>query len=485
MTKEPEEGNKAPEPIWTEGHKICKSLKEGSVSSVELMENIYSRIELINPEVNAIVNLLPKEEALSLAKEADKMPIPNRGPLHGLAMAPKDAVAVKGFPTTLGYKPFADKIETNDDLLAARLRQAGAIFIGHTNMPEFGLGSNTFNSVFGTTSNPYDLSKSAGGSSGGAAVALATDMLPLADGSDMGGSLRNPASFCNVVGFRPSIGRMPKGLGAAWYGRLSTTGPMAKTVKDAAFLMSIISGEDDTDPLTLTQSGNDFLEAFTPYEIHKDRPLKVAVSPSLGDLPVDSQVLNIIKSSAETFKKIGANITYADPPLEGSMEAFQIQRAVSLRGLGKMLNQSVESWRDYAKDTTIWNIEKGFDLSIDDMIKAEIIRTNIYLKISEFFKEFDLLLLPSAQVPPFDLSNEWVKEINGEKLETYIDWMSVCCMISITGLPAISIPGGFTSENLPVGIQLVGKPRGDIELLKIAHLFESETNYHTNKPSLY
>ena len=485
MTKEPEEGNKAPKPIWTEGYKICKSLKEGSVSSVELMENIYSRIEFINPKVNAIVNLLPKEEALSLAKEADKMPIPNRGPLHGLPMAPKDAVAVKGFPTTLGYKPFADKIETNDDLLAARLRQAGAIFIGHTNMPEFGLGSNTFNSVFGTTSNPYDLSKSAGGSSGGAAVALATDMLPLADGSDMGGSLRNPASFCNVVGFRPSIGRMPKGLGAAWYGRLSTTGPMAKTVKDTAFLMSIISGEDDTDPLTLTQSGKDFLEAFTPYKILKDRPLKVAVSPSLGDLPVDSQVLNIIKSSAETFKKIGATITYADPPLEGAMEAFQIQRAVALRGLGKMLDQSVENWRDYSKDTTIWNIEKGFDLSVDDMIKAELIRTNIYLKISEFFKEFDLLLLPSAQVPPFDLSNEWVKEINGEKLETYIDWMSVCCMISATGLPAISIPGGFTTENLPVGIQLVGKPRGDIELLKIAHLFESETNFYKNKPSLY
>ena len=310
-------------------------------------------------------------------------------------------------------------------------------------------------------------------------------MLPLADGSDMGGSLRNPASFCNVVGFRPSIGRMPKGLGAAWYGRLSTTGPMAKTVKDTAFLMSIISGEDDTDPLTLTQSGKDFLEAFTPYKILKDRPLKVAVSPSLGDLPVDSQVLNIIKSSAETFKKIGATITYADPPLEGAMEAFQIQRAVSLRGLGKMLDQSVENWRDYSKDTTIWNIEKGFDLSIDDMIKAEVIRTNIYSKISEFFKEFDLLLLPSAQVPPFDLSNEWVKEINGEKLETYIDWMSVCCMISATGLPAISIPGGFTTENLPVGIQLVGKPRGDIELLKIAHLFESETNFYKNKPSIY
>jgi amidase len=447
------------------------------------MTNIYQRINQINPQVNAIVNLLPEKEAIELARHADNVPLSERGILHGLPMAMKDSVAIKGFATTLGFQPYAERIETQDSPLAERMRKAGVIFIGHTNMPEFGLGSNTFNSVFGATHNPYDLSKTAGGSSGGAAAALATDMLPLADGSDMGGSLRNPASFCNVVGFRPSIGRTQKNLGAAWYGRLVTTGPMAKTVQDTALLMSVMSGSDISDPLNLSDSDEDFLEALTPYKINKNKPLKVAVSPCLGELPIDGQVVDIIHAAGDTFKNLGAEITYADPPLEGAMEAFQIQRAVGLRGLGKMLDQSVDNWRQYAKETVIWNIKKGQSLSIDEMIKAEMIRTNIYAKMASFFEEYDVLLLPSAQVPPFDLSKEWVEEIEGTKLDTYIDWMSVCCMITVTGLPAISVPGGFTKEGLPVGVQLVGKPRGDIGLLKIAHLFESKTNFYKMKPS--
>ena len=472
-----------PNPIWKDAITVCRELQTRNVSAEELMQNVYDRINFINPEVNAIVNLLPQKEALDLARQADKIPITERGPLHGLPMAMKDSVAVKGFPTTVGFRPFAERIETQDSPLAERMRKAGVIFIGHTNMPEFGLGSNTFNSVFGATHNPYDLSKTAGGSSGGAAAALATDMLPLADGSDMGGSLRNPASFCNVVGFRPSIGRTQKNLGAAWYGRLVTTGPMAKTVQDTALLMSVMSGSDIYDPLNLSDSDEDFLEALTPYKINKNNPLKVAISPCLGELPIDRQVVDIIHSAGDTFKNLGAEITYADPPLEGAMEAFQIQRAVGLRGLGKMLDQSVDNWRLYAKETVIWNIEKGQSLSIDEMIKAEMIRTNIYAKMASFFEEYDVLLLPSAQVPPFDLSKEWVEEIEGTKLDTYIDWMSVCCMITVTGLPAISVPGGFTKEGLPVGVQLVGKPRGDLELLKIAHLFESKTNFYKMKPS--
>ena len=462
---------------------ICEDLRAGNVSAEDLMTNIYQRINQINPQVNAIVNLLPEKEAIELARHADNVPLSERGILHGLPMAMKDSVAIKGFATTVGFQPYAERIETQDSPLAERMRKAGVIFIGHTNMPEFGLGSNTFNSVFGATHNPYDLSKTAGGSSGGAAAALATDMLPLADGSDMGGSLRNPASFCNVVGFRPSIGRTQKNLGAAWYGRLVTTGPMAKTVQDTALLMSVMSGSDISDPLNLSDSDEDFLEALTPYKINKNKPLKVAVSPCLGELPIDGQVVDIIHAAGDTFKNLGAEITYADPPLEGAMEAFQIQRAVGLRGLGKMLDQSVDNWRQYAKETVIWNIEKGQSLSIDEMIKAEMIRTNIYAKMASFFEEYDVLLLPSAQVPPFDLSKEWVEEIEGTKLDTYIDWMSVCCMITVTGLPAISVPGGFTKEGLPVGVQLVGKPRGDVELLKIAHLFESKTNFYKMKPS--
>ena len=477
------EKSSIPDPIWDDALTLCKQLQAGDVSSEELMKNVYERISYINPKVNAIVNLLPKKEALDLARQADKVPLIKRGPLHGLPMAMKDAVAVKGFPTTFGFQPFAERIETQDDKLAGRLRNAGAIFIGHTNMPEFGLGSNTFNSVFGKTHNPYDLNKTAGGSSGGAAVALATEMLPLADGSDMGGSLRNPASFCNVVGFRPSIGRTPKNLGLAWYGRLVTSGPMARTVKDTAFLMSIMAGSDITDPLNLFDSNKEFLDALTPRQVNKNNPLKLAVSPCLGKLPIDKRVVDIVNSSGEIFKGLGADVSYQDPPLDDAMEAFQIQRAVGLRGLGKMLDQSIDNWRKYAKETVIWNIEKGQSLSIDEMIRAEAIRTNIYKEISMFFEDYDVLLLPSAQVPPFDLSKEWVDEIEGTKLDTYIDWMAVCCMITVTGLPAISVPGGFTEEGLPVGIQLVGKPRGDIELLKIAHLFETETNFYRKKPS--
>ena len=477
------EKSSIPDPIWDDALTLCKQLQAGDVSSEELMKNVYERISYINPKVNAIVNLLPKKEALDLARQADKVPLIKRGPLHGLPMAMKDAVAVKGFPTTFGFQPFAERVETQDDKLAGRLRNAGAIFIGHTNMPEFGLGSNTFNSVFGKTHNPYDLNKTAGGSSGGAAVALATEMLPLADGSDMGGSLRNPASFCNVVGFRPSIGRTPKNLGLAWYGRLVTSGPMARTVKDTAFLMSVMAGSDITDPLNLFDSKEDFLDALTPRQVNKNNPLKLAVSPCLGKLPIDKRVVDIVNSSGEIFKGLGADVSYQDPPLDDAMEAFQIQRAVGLRGLGKMLDQSIDNWRKYAKETVIWNIEKGKSLSIDEMIRAEAIRTNIYKEISMFFEDYDVLLLPSAQVPPFDLSKEWVDEIEGTKLDTYIDWMAVCCMITVTGLPAISVPGGFTEEGLPVGIQLVGKPRGDIELLKIAHLFETETNFYRKKPS--
>ena len=475
--------SKLPDPIWIDALTLCADLRAGKVSAEDLMKNIYLRINHINPKVNAIVNLLPEEEAIELAKQADEIPLSERGSLHGLPMAMKDSVAVKGFATTIGFQPFAERIESQDNPLAKRLRKAGVIFIGHTNMPEFGLGSNTFNSVFGATHNPYDLTKTAGGSSGGAAVSLATEMLPLADGSDMGGSLRNPASFCNVVGFRPSIGRTPKNLGFAWYGRLVTTGPMARTVQDTALLMSAMSGSDISDPLNLSDSDEDFLDALFPLKMNANNPLKVAVSPCLGDLPIDKRVLDVIDSAAETFKVLGSEITYVDPPLDGAMESFQIQRAVGLRGLGKMLDQSVDNWRQFAKETVIWNIEKGESLSIDEMIKAETIRTRIYENVADFFEEYDVLLLPSAQVPPFDLSQEWVEEIEGTKLDTYIDWMAVCCMITVTGLPAISVPGGFTKEGLPVGIQLVGKPRGDIELLKIAYLFETNTNFYKVKPS--
>ncbi|HCY05708.1 MAG TPA: amidase [Gammaproteobacteria bacterium] len=448
------------------------------------MRNVYARIEAINPTVNALVNLLDEREALALAAAADQVPIAERGPLHGLPMAPKDAVAVRGFPTTWGFKPFATRIEEQDSALAQRMRDAGALFIGHSNMPEFGLGSNTFNALFGSTLNPYDLGKTAGGSSGGAAVALATDMLPLADGSDMGGSLRNPASFCNVVGLRPSIGRTPMSRGFGWYGRLVTSGPMAKTVADTTLLFSILAGPDASDPLTLPESGEQFLDALVPAQLDNNHPIKVAVSEDLGTLPIDPEVRSVIQNTAKVFSDLGAEVVLDHPNLAGAMEVFQTQRAAGLRTLGRSLDFTLPRWRDDAKDTAIWNIERGFALTPDQLLDSELQRTKIYAEVAEFFQNYDVLALPAAQVPPFSIDQEWVTQIDGVDLDTYIDWMAVCCMITVTGLPTLSIPAGFSSDGLPIGVQLVGKPRGDLALLKIAHWFEQSTQFYTQQPRI-
>jgi len=467
---------------WDNALELCRDLQRGSVSAVDLMRETYRRIERVNPKVNALVNLLPEDEALRLAEAADAVPIAERGPLHGLPMAPKDAVEVAGFATTWGFTPYADNVASRDDTQAARLRAAGVIFIGRSNMPEFGLGSHTFNSLFGRTLNPYDPTKTPGGSSGGAAVALATHMLPLADGSDMGGSLRNPASYCNVVGFRPSIGRMPMSRGMAWFARLSTTGPMARTVAETALLFSVQAGPDPTDPLTLPEPGHHFLDALVAPDTLDG--YKIAYSPNLHGLPIAPDVAAVIAGAADKIANLGAAVVETAPDLSRAMEVFQVQRAAGLANLGKALDEAVPDWRAHAKDTAIWNIEKGMALSSSDLLGSELVRSHIYAEVAGFFAEYDALILPAAQVAPFDTGIDWIREINGQAMQTYIDWMTICCAITVTGLPAISVPAGFTPEGLPVGLQIVGKPRGDLDVLKLAHAFEQATGFHTQKPGL-
>ena len=379
---------------------------------------------------------------------------------------------------------FAGNIEPSDDELARRMRAAGAIFIGHSNMPEFGLGSHTFNELYGNTYNPYDLSKTPGGSSGGAAVALAADLLPLADGSDLGGSLRNPASFCNVVGFRPSMGRMPFNRGFGWFGRMVTTGPMAKNIPDTVLMFSIIAGPDRSDPLTLSDPGITFLDALTPLDDKELKDLRVGFSTDLGSLAIDPEVAQTVRDAASSMESLGAHVVEAAPNLDGAMNVFQVQRAAGLRLLAKRLETISPDWRGMIKDTARWNIDKGLALTADELMQSELQRTVIYRRVSRFFEEYDALIIPSAQVPPFDATLDWVSEINGVNMPTYIDWMAVCCMISVTGLPAISVPGGFTQNGLPIGVQIVGKPRGDLELLRIAHAFEAATEHGLRGPSL-
>ncbi len=468
--------------IWANARTLCRDLQRGSVSAEALMAEVYERIEKHNPTVNALTNLADREQAMAWAKEKDQVPIAERGPLHGLPMAPKDAVEVRGYPTTWGFRPWANNVAQADDPQAQRLRKAGAIFIAHSNMPEFGFGSHTFNSLFGNTLNPYDLTKTPGGSSGGAAVALSAELLPLADGSDLGGSLRNPASFCNVVGLRPSIGRTPPGNGFGWYARLATTGPMAKTVADTAFLFSIQAGPHPSDPLTLPDPGETFLDALVPAE--NLRGYRIAYSPDLYGLPVDARVAEIVAHAADTCANLGAEVVRDQPDLTQAMGVFQTQRAAGLALLGNTLDATLPDWKHFAKDTAIWNIEKGQQLDAAAFMAAELTRTKIYTEAAGFFESYDALILPAAQVPPFDIQVDWVRQINGVQMETYLDWMTVCCAISVTGLPAISVPAGFTDSGLPVGLQIVGKPRGDLALLNMAHCFEQHTQHHLRKPTL-
>ncbi len=455
-------------------------LKSRQVSAVELMNCCYDQIERINPKINALVNVLPRHKAVELAAAADGRDTENQGPLHGLPIAPKDMLDAEGLPTTFGFVPYAERIARSDSTLIARQRAAGAIVIGKSNMPEFGLGSHTFNSLFGATLNPYDLAKTPGGSSGGAAAALASGMLSVTDGSDMGGSLRNPASFCNVVGFRPSIGRVPDDRGFGWFGRLATAGPMARTVADAALLFSVQAGPSPGDPLTLPEDGARFRESL---EIGV-KGMKFGVTSNLGLVPVDPEVASIVESATTVFADLGATLTAECPDFSDAMDIFQTQRAASLAVTGRVLEQSLPDWRAYAKDTAIWNIERGFELTAEEFIRSELRRTELYRQVCRFFEQHDALLLPAAQVPPFDSSVDWIREINGQPMATYIDWMTLCCAISVTGLPAISVPAGFTASGLPVGLQIVGKPRGDFELLQIAHAFETATQHGATRPAV-
>ncbi|MEE8557666.1 MAG: amidase family protein, partial [Myxococcota bacterium] len=362
-------------------------------------------------------------------------------------------------------------------LIVVRIRDAGAILVGKTNTPEFGAGSQTYNEVFGETLNPYDTTRTCGGSSGGAAVTLACGMLPIADGSDLGGSLRNPASFCNVVGFRPSPGRVPGWPSqGAWF-PLSVSGPMARTVGDAALLLSAIAGPDSRSPISIEEPGSRFARPL-------DRSfsgVRVAWSPSLGGLPVDRRVASVLEAQRPVFESLGCAIDDAEPDFTDADEIFQVLRAwyMELR-LGALLDRA----RDQMKETLVWNIEKGRGLSGPDVGTAERKRTALYHRVREFMETYEFLVLPTSQVPPFDVKERYVTEIEGVKMNSYIDWMKSCSSITLTGHPAISVPGGFTEEGLPVGIQIVGRHHDDWGVLQLAHAFEEATESWKRQPGV-
>ncbi|HUJ87834.1 MAG TPA: amidase [Burkholderiales bacterium] len=463
--------------VFQPAKKLARQIRARKLSALEVMKAYVAQIERVNPKLNAIVTFLP-EQALERARALERKGA-RPGVLAGLPIAYKDLVLTKGIRTTFGSPIYADNVPGEDHVLVERLTAAGAITLGKTNTPEFGAGSQTFNKVFGATLNPYDPDKTCGGSSGGAAVAAACGMLPFADGSDLGGSLRNPGNFCNVVGFRPTPGRVPNYPADDAWGTLPVLGPIARTVEDVAFLFSAMAGPDMRSPVSIAEPGS----AFARPLARDFRKVRVAWSKDLGGLPVDPRVTKVLEAQRKVFESLGCVVERAEPELTGADEVFQVLRAL---GFVQKYGPLLERHRGRMKDTVVWNIEQGLKLDGPRIARAMALRSDLYRRMREFMQRYEFLLLPVNQVPPFPASQPYVDTINGVKLGSYIDWMKTCWYITVTSHPAISVPAGFTDDQpgLPVGLQIVGRYRDDFGVLQLAHAFEQETRVGMRRPPL-
>jgi len=449
------------------------------VSARDVMQAHLDRIARANPHVNAIVSKLPDEACLALADEADRRLARGEavGPLHGLPIAFKDNQPAVGFPWTRGSRIFAHEMPSEDSVFVERLRSAGVIAIGKTNIPEFAMGSHTYNALFGTTLNPYDVSKSAGGSSGGAAAALATGMLPIADGNDLGGSLRNPANFTNIVALRPTVGLVPTapdpfpGLG------FNVNGPLARSVADVAFLMSVMAGPDARDTACFQSDAS----VFTRPLDRDFRGTRVAWCLDLGGLPVDRRVRQVLETQRTTFETLGCIVEDVCPDMRDADSIFLTIRAWRTAAtLGPLL----EGHRHLMKPEAIFEIERGLAISRDEVEQALVRHRDFIDPLRRFQQQYEFIVCVVNQVPPFDAALDWPKSIEGVAMESYVAWMKSTYWISATLCPAISVPAGFTAEGLPVGIQIVGRYRDDVGVLQLAHAFEQATAVGQRRPAL-
>ena len=457
---------------------MARLIRTKKLSAREVLTAHLKQIERVNPKVNAIVTLVPELAAAAAAKademQARKEPL---GPLHGLPVAHKDLLETRGIRTTFGSPLYEDNVPAVDDLVVERMRRAGAIIVGKTNTPEFGSGSQTFNTIFGATHNPYDLTKTCGGSSGGAAVALACGLVPVASGSDTGGSLRNPAAFCNVVGFRPSIGRVPNPNAAFAWSTLSTSGCLGRSVADLALGLSTITGPDARAPLSINEPGERFARPLD----RSFKGVRVAWFKDLGGVPFDSRVRAIVEGHRKTFESLGCIVEQAEPDFAPAEVAFRILRAWgSANTYGARLREHPEAF----KDTLKGEIEEGLRLTASDIGRAETAHGLLWRRFQAFLEKYEYFVLPTTQLPPFDVNTPYPAEIAGVKFDNYIDWMKSCWYISATGNPAASVPGGFTPEGLPVGVQIVGRNKEDFAVLQIAHAFEQATGFGKKRPAI-
>jgi len=471
-----------PEVVKLDAVALARAIKTKQVSCLELMNAYLDQIERLNPRVNAIVSLQPRERLLDQAKERDAQIARGEylGWMHGFPHAVKDLEPTRGILTTRGSPLFKNSYPRDDSIMVERIRRAGAILIGKTNVPEFGLGSQTYNSVFGTTLNAYDQSKTCGGSSGGAAVALALRMVPVADGSDHGGSLRNPAAWNNVFGFRTSAGRVPSQFFEVFVPSISVHGPIARTVPDLAMFLSVIAGYDSRTPFSIRQDPAEFAGPL-------ERDFKGARIGWLGDfgkrIPFDPGVFELCESALKTFESLGCVIepVTSDSPLEPVWQSWLTLRGWQIAAELRIPYADPDQ-RAMMKPELQWEIENGLKLSALDIAQASRVRTAWYHSVCRLFDKCDFLIAPAAQVFPFDAKTHWPKQVGGVAMDTYHRWMQVMVPISMSGCSALAVPAGFSDQGLPMGIQIVGPNHAEMACMQLAHAYDHVTNWVTNRP---
>jgi amidase len=457
---------------------LIKGYRAGRFSPLEAMQAVFRRIDEVNPKVNAIVTQA-RDSALDQARAATRALRKGRAlaPLHGIPVAIKDVTPTKGLRTTWGSKVLEHHVPAKDALIVQRLRAAGAIVIGKTNTPEFAAGANTFNDVFGATRNPWNLALSAGGSSGGSAAALATGMSPLAEGSDLGGSLRTPAAFCGVVGFRGSPGLVPMYPSQLAWNSLSVQGPMARTVADIAHMLTVIAGRDDRDAMSYDLDTRAFTKAVRQPSI---AGWKIAWSRDLnGLLPVDSELADVCERALKVFRTLGASVKPACPDFSDLEDIVMGTRGLSMVALHA---EKLKQWRGEMQDGLVWNIEQGLSLTAKDIARAELKRTRLWHQVREFMQDYDLLLLPGTAALPFPVEEPYPPEIAGRRMANYMEWFYLTYAASLVSLPVISVPCGFTKNGLPVGLQIIGRRRQEASILQAASAFEAAAPWHHHRP---
>ncbi len=455
-----------------------QALQSKQISARELLTETLQHIDRVNPGVNAIIT---RDDAAAFARadavDAQRARGDALGPVAGMPIACKDMERTKGMRTTFGSPIFKDHVPDADTVMVEKFRAHGMVILGKTNTPEFALGSQTFNTVFGATKNPWDLTKTCGGSSGGAAVAVATRMLPFADGSDLGASLRNPANFCNLIGLRPTPGRVPVWPAIDAWNNTAVHGPIARTAQDTALLLFAQSGGDRRVPNAIWEDPAQFLKP-----LRRDfKGVRVAWSPTVGGAPVEKEVAGELYASLKQFEALGCIVEEAEPSFEETDECFDVLRA---HLLAQVHAATISKYRAQMKDTAIWNIERGLALTNAEITEATRAHTRIYDRFRAFMERYEFLLCPCNQVLPFSIDQPYVTEINGVQLANYLEWMKTCYRITMTAHPALSVPVAFSSTGLPIGMQIVGRYRDELGLLQLAHAVESVNPLHQKLPPM-